>query len=309
MEHEWVLTERSMKYKACFNDLRTFGIELELFGVPKEEVEHALNSTGIKAESREYTKADSGYWRLSYDSSIIGRDPIEIASPILCGREGLEEVRKAVSKLAEIGCQVNWSCGYHVHWNCGDYTGKNMLSLLRLYTKFEGVIDYFVAPSRRANLNKHCSSLVKDFDLKWINELDPTEKARAIDVTYKFADKHRSTDPELVHRGQASSRYHKVNIHAYQQYGTIEFRHHQGTVNPEKVINWLVFTQQLVNKSKHVPVSKQVSAKPTLGELLRVLRLPEHCLIEDECTDPLILHLGEWLKKRYTQFREELTDE
>jgi hypothetical protein len=80
-------------------------------------------------------------------------------------------------------------------------------------------------------------------------------------------------------------------------------------LSKDKVVNWILFTQQIVNKAKAVAVSKQVSAKPTLGEMLRVLKVVDHEFIENQCTDPLILGLGRWLKERYTLFRNGLEDE
>jgi len=284
-----------MAYRAFFDEHRTFGVEFEVYGVSQGTLAAALGSVGLSLRSSGVYTA----WKIGDDSSIQGRMPAEVRSPILSGREGLEQVMLATAALRLVGCKVNESCGFHVHWNCADYTGKNALSLLRLYTKFEGVIDFLVAPSRRGNTNKHCRSMVKDSDLNWIAELDKTERKRASEVATRFSVDHI----QVVNNERRSSRYHKLNISAYNSYGTMEFRQHQGTVSSEKAINWIVFTQQLVNKAKYVSVSKQVSAKPTLGEMLRVLKLVDHHLIENQCTDLLILELGTWLKKRYVYFK------
>lgn len=303
-----------MAYKAIFDEYRAFGVEIETIGRHKEDIAYYLNRSGISAEACEYTRNIKTTWKVTTDSSLAGAPPAmtaEVVSPIIAGREGLAQVEKTLIALSDMGCRVNITCGFHVHWNCQDYTGKNMLSLLRFYSKFERVIDYLVSPSRRGDGNKHCRSLVKDSDLSWVTNLDETERQRACEVAYSFEDKHceYEFDPITQRRRKRSSRYHKVNVYAYNQFGTVEFRQHQGTLNPEKAVNWIVFTQQLVNKAKHVSVSKRVSAKPTLGEMLRVLKLVDHEFIENQCTDPLILELGEWLKRRYTQFREGLTDE
>lgn len=303
-----------MAYKAIFDEFRAFGVEIEVIGVCREDIAEALNSEGFKAEVTEYTKDVRETWKITTDSSLAGAPrsmTAEVVSPILFGREGLVQVEKVIDILNAIGCRVNKTCGFHVHWNCADFTGKNVLSLLRFYAKFERVIDYLVSPSRRGDENRHCRSMVKDTDLTWITELDRTERLRASDVAFAFETRHSEHvfDPITRRPAKRSSRYHKVNIFAYTSFGTVEFRHHQGTLNPEKAINWIVFTQQLVNKAKHVSVSKQVSAKPTLGEMLRVLKLVDHEFIENQCTDPLILELGAWLKNRYTQFREGLADE
>lgn len=300
-----------MTYEAMFDEQRTFGIDTEVYGVDPGLITTSFRAWGLDTIQIDYTKSSLFTWRVSKDSSIKGPNPVEIVSPILCGRDGLEKVDRAVNVLYNLGCEVNKSCGLHVHWSIQDYTGKNVLSLLRLYAKFEGVIDYLVSPSRRGNENKYCRSMVKDSDLRWVTELDRTERKRALEIALLFGTRHIewNTDEETGRPLDRGSRYHKVNLSAYTQYGTAEFRQHQGTVNSNKTINWIVFTQQLVNKAKYVPVSKQVSAKPTLGELLRVLGLVDYQLERSGCTDPLVLGLGEWLKKRYTLFREGVADE
>lgn len=302
-----------MSYSARFDEYRTFGTEFEVLGVPREEIAYRLRQIGVHAEAREYSRKTAPVWRVSTDASIMPKGlSAEIISPILMGREGLAEVEAVVSCLDQIGCQVNRTCGFHVHHCCSDYTGKNVLSLLRFYSKFERVIDYLVAPSRRGNLNWHCESMVKDTDLMWVTELDKSEKARAAEVEMAFREKYtkKELDPDSGQIVESrSSRYHKVNICSYVPHGTIEFRQHQGTTSAEKSVNWVIFTQQIVNKAKEVSVSRQVSAKPTLGEMLRVLKIVDHEFIENQCTDPLILNLGVWLKKRYTLFRDGLEDE
>lgn len=303
-----------MAYKANFDDFRAFGVEIEVIGVSREDIAVALHCIGIRAEVTEYTKDIRETWKITTDASLAGAAKgltAEVVSPILSGREGLAKVTRVIECLNAIGCRVNKTCGFHVHWNCADFTGKNVLSLLRFYAKFERVIDYLVSPSRRGDVNRHCRSMVKDTDLAWVSDLDRTERLRASDVAFSFEDKHSEqvVNPITRRQEKRSSRYHKVNVFAYNSFGTIEFRQHQGTLNPEKAVNWIVFTQQLVNKAKHVSVSKQVSAKPTLGEMLRVLKLVDHEFIENQCTDPLVLELGSWLKKRYTLFREGFTDE
>jgi hypothetical protein len=43
--------------------------------------------------------------------------------------------------------------------------------------------------------------------------------------------------------GLVENRYLNFNVAAYAQHGTIEFRQHSGTLNPEKISNWVRFTE------------------------------------------------------------------
>jgi hypothetical protein len=291
-----------MAYNARFDRYRSFGIELEVVNGDQHRFLELMHAEGIAVQAVGYTHAVVDYWKCTTDGSLSGYGAMEVVSPVLTGEEGLNEVRKVVKLLAQAGYRTNRTCGFHVHWNVADFTGKNVQSLLRLYAKFENVIDYLVSPSRRGNNNDYCQSMVKDGDLSWVTRLARNEgRDTARTIADQFAHHYRSA-------GRAS-RYHKVNVTAYPLYGTIEFRQHQGTVNHEKVISWILFTQQLVNKSKEVSVSKQVSAKPTLGELLRILRLPPHVDGEVLPQDPVLEGLKDRIKRRYAEFREGLGDE
>lgn len=284
-----------MTYTAAFDPIRTFGVELEFYGIPKYLLLSTMKVHGIPCV--EITNAAQAVtvpvtWAVKGDGSVHGNEPAELVSPVLSGEAGLHEVARVCDLLYALGCEVNWSCGFHVHHNCGDYTGKNMLSLLRLYAKFEPTIDLLVAPSRRLNRNDHCLSLCKDEDLSWITALDPSERKRAFEIARAFSQRYHMTP-------RGSCRHHKVNIASYNRLRTVEFRQHQGTLEWEKALNWILFTQQLVSKAKQVAVSPEPTAKQSLGELLRSLRLREG----DQ--DPLIAGLAKWMKKRYAHFKSE----
>lgn len=78
-------------------------------------------------------------------------------------------------------------------------------------------------PSRRGNANTYCKSMVG---------LRP----RGTNVR------------EMV--ASISDRYRKVNLQAYVKHGTVEFRHHSGSCNPTKVMNWVRFVTQFVEASR-----------------------------------------------------------
>lgn len=276
-----------MTYKAFFDKKRKFGIEVEMFAVDRYELLHTLTENGCKAKIALYEDPNVDYWTLTEDSTIQGEDSLELKSPILQGGEGLLEVKKVLTLLQYLECQVNDSCGLHVHWGVQDYTGRNILALLRLYAKFENVIDGLVAVSRRENKNIHCRSLASgDEDLAWITALDESGNTRALDVA-------------LGYRNLFRTRLSKINVLSYLKFGTVEFRQHESTLDIDEAVNWIVFTQLLVNKAKQSSVSKEMSAKPMLGEMLRILGLVEH----QNPADPLALTCRDWLKAKFAPVR------
>jgi hypothetical protein len=51
-------------------------------------------------------------------------------------------------------------------------------------------------------------------------------------------------------------RYNKVNLCAFLRHGTIEFRQHSGTMNVDKVINWIVFCVNFVETSANTSTAE-----------------------------------------------------
>jgi len=278
---------------ATFNENRTFGVEIEFYCRSVSEVVMAIRNTGVAVNTEHYNhNTPQGSWKIVSDGSVRGgnrfTDTGELVSPPLKGLAGLEEVKKVMQAMERAGAKVNKSCGFHVHWHVADFSGEDILDLLALYVKFEDTIDHLVAPSRRGNNNQFCNSLKALGGFSWVSGLASRGNS-ANDIAYVFSG---------FTRGRSHSRYRKVNVNSFFLYNTIEFRQHQGTVDWEKAVNWIVFTQCLVERAKQGSrVKLQESAKQTLGELFRTLKVCDH-----HTSDPTIKAMREFTKKRWTYF-------
>lgn len=225
-----------------FNENRSFGVELEIFftnGTNRYKVADTLQEKGIQCAVEGYNHNTETYWKIVPDSSIRNfqgtndeRYCMEVVSPPLQGREGLEELRKVADILRELGAKVNKTCGLHVHHDIRDYDLEDFKSLFILYTKCEPAMDALVPASRRSDNNTYCRSLRSQNIFYWIHR---ASSVRSI------------ADHLCMEVGSSRARYLKLNIMSYFQYGTIEFRQHSGTVDSGKIINWVVFTQAMVN--------------------------------------------------------------
>jgi hypothetical protein len=154
----------------------------------------------------------------------------EMVSPILSGDEGFAELRKVCNVLESLGCKVNKSCGLHVHVGARNENLSFFKSFVRLYQQAEPVIDSFLAPSRRGAMggNGFCRSVrLNDAALEAATNLE--QVAQSIGQT---------VDPR---QARSPGRYCKINLQSFGQHGTVEFRHHQGTVDADKVENWVRF--------------------------------------------------------------------
>lgn len=276
-----------MGYKATFDRRRAFGIELEFYGVNSFELQYTLAEWGIPAKIELYENPHVPHWTIGSDDSIQGEDAIELRSPVLTGIEGLSQVKRVLTLLDYVEAKVNDTCGVHAHLFIEDFTGANTLALLRLYAKFESVIDGLVDVSRRGDNNIHCRSLMRDDNLAWISSLDKSGNARAVEVVMNYNNLFRS-------------RKDKVSLCSYLKYGTVEFRHLGATLDINDIQNWLIFTNLLVGRVKQASISREMSSNPTLSEFLRVLGVTNF----QGCIDPLAVECREWIYSTYSNVRK-----
>lgn len=207
---------------------RTFGIELEIVHGNKRQLRDAIRARGIACEIEGYNHSTRRHWKIVSDASVRGG--YELVSPVLKGRDGLGEVKAVCAALSEVGALINKSCGFHAHFGTEDF--KDSISVWRNlyinYATLEDDIDAFMPPSRRNN--SYCASLKI---CRWREKMDA---ARTLVELEKAITKR--------------SRYFKLNSQSYWRHGTVEFRQHSGTIEFDKIKNWLLFCARLVELSK-----------------------------------------------------------
>lgn len=218
--------------QVAFNEARQFGVEVEFFGVNWQTVVASLRRNGIEAAYESYNHETRRHWKIVTDQSVTSTNTglgkgLELVSPPLQGREGLAELKKVLTVLAATGAKVDRTCGIHVHHHAAGLAVENFKTLYGIYYKFETWIDSMVAPSRRGNKNVYCKG-ISGYLMKEVQGASTLDDLKRI-----LAD-----------------RYIKLNFCSYFRHGTIEFRHHGGSVDAEKIANWVVFTQSMVERAK-----------------------------------------------------------
>lgn len=224
---------------------RTYGVEIEFFGITQRAAKVAVRSAGISAMVERYNhRTPNGYWKIVYDVSVnatgTGIDAgCEIVSPVLSGEQGLLDLATVLKALREAGARVDKSCGIHVHHDARDFTNTTWRNLIKSYMKFEHIIDKLMPESRRDG-NFYCKSLLTDPRM-FGNVRMSTERAfQALGTRSGFRS---------LSRYFRQDRYYKINLQSYLRYGTVEFRHHGGSLNGTKVTNWIKLTQGMVERS------------------------------------------------------------
>lgn len=216
---------------------RKFGIEIEACGVSMAKVAAALCEAGIECYTESYNHTNRSHWKVISDGSLDGTHTFELVSPILEGMAGLAQVETVSRVLTSLRARINKTCGLHIHFDASGIGVEQMKSIMINYANYEGIIDSFMPQSRRANNNNYCQT-----------------------ITYLRSRIESATTIEgLI--SQQGTRYHKVNLQSYNRHKSIEFRQHSGTIEFEKIKNWIVFLHNLVeySKTKRVEVATLAS--------------------------------------------------
>jgi len=219
-----------------FNTERTFGVEIEFLG-HANAVAAKCRAMGIDCRVENYNHENREWWKIVTDASVNGAgEGLEIVSPILHGREGLEAVKTVCAALEAAGATVNVTCGLHVHHGAEDFNVNSFKNITLLYTRYEKTIDSLMPKSRRGSNNTYCASL---FDLQHATF---SSAQRFMEWIYNARDTDQLLD-------FFSRRFLKLNLRAYRAHSTVEFRQHSGTTEAAKVVNWILLTQAMVNKA------------------------------------------------------------
>ena len=224
-------------------DDRKFGVEIEFIDAPADRVIEELRREGISCQYEGYNHDNHGRWKLVYDASVYnknGERGLELVSPPLSGLEGLARLGKACRALNRAGAKINKTCGLHVHHDMRDADINVFKGLFYLYWRFENTIDNLMPNSRRGNNNKYCRSV------HYIN-IECFKKIKSITDLRAFFSGWMQTGQDW--------RYLKLNFNAYVRHGTIEFRQHSGTIEFEKIKNWVLFTRAMINAAFDIKIA------------------------------------------------------
>lgn len=270
-----------------FDETRTYGVEIEVLtqGVTQRSIAAAIREKGIESYEEGYNHTTKNYWKVITDSSA----GYEIVSPILKGLAGLEQIKTVCEALESIGCKVNRRCGLHVHHGVSDFQIRNFKTLYITYAKYEKAIDSIMPDSRRDDNNTYCQSLTSRCYNGYEELVEKIEKCKtANDISSVF---HHD-------------RYYKLNIQSYVKYGTIEFRHHSGTINADKIVNWVLLTQAIVTKAATGSIVKKSEKQyDEIGYLLHVLGV-----LKTNTCSPEYYEMGKFFKRRMKELKNNLVE-
>jgi hypothetical protein len=201
------------------------------------------------------------------DGTIRGSNPTELVLGPIAGTQLGKFQKELTSWLKKSAAEVNTSCGMHVHVDARRLDPFGMRRLLWLYKVLEPTF-YSLCDKRRVT-NVHCSPisplqwagyalgdesstshLIKEALLigTYVGELPPAGFDRGLlcrELAQNRAAGHGNN-------GREPNRYRSLNIHSWFYRGTLEFRQHEGCVDPQRILNWMEFCRWTVELAQRL---------------------------------------------------------
>ena len=246
--------------------LDTFGLEFEFIKrrrmvngfsevVSDSAIVEAVRASGIMANAERLHHVSRDYWKLTTDGSLGRGAGREFVSPVLSGEAGFDQVRKVCRTMIATGCRINRRCGLHAHIGVANHTVESVRRIVKIFMKFDAVIDGFMAPSRRRNGSQggYCRS-------NYVSNRDLFNSAMTFNELRN-----------AVGQVTESARYFKVNLTAISRHHTVEFRQHQGTVDAHKTEMWVRFLLRVSSRVKVMDDQEIDLAPQTLEGLMALV--------------------------------------
>ncbi len=300
--------------KGQFNTNRGFGVEIEYSRpatISNEQIARKIEESSLgqmTCRVENYNHETRSHWKIVSDSSVgatnrTQRGRNELVSPILYGNIGLRQIVTVCDVLGLLGCTVNITCGLHVHHDVReqirDAQAKNAQAyiekMVKFVAKFEHCIYKLVSPSR---IGGHFSTPVRKFfyvDDAPITDLIASDKD--VNKEIKKEVKKAVKDLSIQNRMQRM-RACGLNLNHVFTRGSVEFRYHQGTINADKITNWIVVTQMILNaveSKRSVSLKYVVGGRAGMGKFRQALGV-------NKTMDTRGKRANTWMKTTFTKF-------
>ena len=253
---------------------RLIGVELE------------INNMSNKGRSRKLDLALTKWYDCVVSDGSIGQQPeaFEINAQPSGGDLFLDHMQDLCDGLARMEAAPDKRCGLHVHIDATDLAVFDLSRVIQIYGKVERALFDLCDPSRVGNnYSEPCAEFYKsdwkpkefrsglisrlylnDQPLKvenanealrkyWgasaLDNLTPKQKKERISTVKRLqADKANGQKAEKY----GAHRYKALNLHSYFLRKTIEFRHHEGTVDYADIVGWAQVCQHIVTLANRI---------------------------------------------------------
>lgn len=235
---------------------RRFGMEFEFSGrdITISTMRQHLN-TAVEEHDPTHRVSEIESFRLwTLKSEHCG---MEITSPVFeANQTSFDIIRDVIDHLRTNfrgSRTIRQDCGLHVHVDIQEFTLEQIRNLCKTFHSFEGALLQLQPNSRRRN--SYCTRL-DQFNTDWINNFDPDNLEQRYDRDGNFIYDHSSG----------------INFCRFSDRGTIEIRYGAGTIRGMKAIGWLRTLLMLVEISKSINSSVELSPTESIDDLKDFIR-------------------------------------
>lgn len=218
------------------------------------EVDHAElpnNNQGLRAALAKWKDS------VVKDGSLHGAQAHEVNTQPTNGDAFLNHIQEICDGYKAVEASASGDCGLHVHVDTRDFAFYDVRRLILTYTKVEQALFELCNALR---LNQHYSQICGQ---NYTNmSADPQLFKRQILGSFyqygslegqKLLPKRGGNRHVFSQKREkyVDIRYRALNVHSHFYRKSIEFRHHEGTVDAKEIINWSLTVANVV-QSSHV---------------------------------------------------------
>lgn len=225
-------------------------------------------------------------FRYEHDGSISAGGQEMVVSPMIKD-QFVTGLKYLTDLFATGGAQVNLTCGYHVHVDVIDFSAFDLRRLMMLYRQYESLFYDLVRPNRDQPQRGGANGRIKAYCARWgfpeefyarlaTQKTGKTIRQMLIDALYPEQrnqghgrNNHRFTPMDSIkaHKYQPC-RYFGLNFHSFYERGTVEFRHHEGSIDNQTLLNWGLLCGWFVELASQLS-NKHISELQSIEQLLQ----------------------------------------
>lgn len=231
---------------------RYFGVEMEL--ARSTTTGRSLDGEAIKVGLRNarvprLNRRGPGYYHSTGETWDVKTDAScgwEVASPKMeLDADGLcMQLERACLGLAAVSPRVDHTCGLHVHVDVSDFQWQDFQRLLALWARYEPFFFEMTPPSRRGAWGQSYCQPVRANSWRGLARRGPGN------YWHNVQQALQATTQTAFQQAIVGLPRGALNVSGYARRGTIEFRLQGGSINYEKIRNWVVILLALVNRAK-----------------------------------------------------------
>lgn len=231
------------------NKFRNYcGVEIECI---KDENESFFDENDLReysfSQGRDYSLSDGG---------------IEFKSQPSQGDELLKIMKRFTDELNNKKYYIDKTCGLHAHLEVPIKLGL-IKKMYIFYSKYEELFFKMLPKSRQKS--KYCEKFRRFDEYDW----EDVSRIRTLD-DFKKLYYETNFYQSRTRKKYADKRYCWMNFHSLFYRGTIEVRAHSGTIEYEKIINWLLIHLSIINFLDKTKIEEIIKMKVTKENFLKI---------------------------------------